>query len=425
MITQVENADARSKHGESWRLINTITGRKAAKKEIIKGKSKEDRINNWYTHFHNLLGKDPDVEGRIETEDLAGILDDLKIEDGNFTARELQLAKKNLKEGKQSGPENISPEVLKRCDLDDIILEFANKLLNDNVKREQWSEIDMLPLPKAGDLSDTGNCRGISLSSIVMKIVNKMILNRIQPSMDKHLRPNQNGFRPGRSTTAHILALRRLIEGVKSHNRKAIIIYVDFKKAFDSVHRGMLMKILKAYDVPPRMLRAISKLYENTRAKVITPDGETEYFEVKAGVLQGDTLAPYLFAIVLDYVMCKTYNGREEELGFQLHRQGSRRHPAITVTDLDFADDLALLTVQIEQAQEIMSRLEQEAERVGLHCNAKKTELQVFNHETHVIIKVRNGKTLKVAENFKYLGAWTQSTERLCRKKSSCLECMP
>ena len=62
-----------------------------------------------------------------------------------------------------------------------------------------------------------------------------MILNRMQPKMDKHLRLNQNGFRPGRSS--HILALRRLIEGVISHSRKAIIVYVDFKKAFDSVHR--------------------------------------------------------------------------------------------------------------------------------------------------------------------------------------------
>ena len=94
----------------------------------------------------------------------------------------------------------------------------------------------MIPLPKTVDLSDTGNYRGISLSSIAVKFVNKMILNRIQPKLDQHLRPNQNGLRPERSTTAHILALRRLIEGVKIHNRKAIILYIDFKKAFDSVH---------------------------------------------------------------------------------------------------------------------------------------------------------------------------------------------
>ena len=81
---------------------------------------------------------------------------------------------------------------------------------------------------------------------LITKIVNKMVLNRIQPKIDIHLRPNQNGFRPGRSTTAHILALRRLIEEVKSKNRKASITFVDFRKAFDSVHREKMLKILKA-----------------------------------------------------------------------------------------------------------------------------------------------------------------------------------
>ena len=224
------------------------------------------------------------------------------------------------------------------------------------------------------------------------------------------IRSNQNGFKPGRTTTAHILALRRLIEGVKSHNRKAIIIDVDFQKAFDSVNRREMLKILKAYDVPQRLLKAMGKRYENTRAKVMTHDGETEYFQVTTGVLQGDTLVPYLFAIVLDHVLCQTYSGRELELGFQLERQRSRRNPAINITDLDFADDLALLTEEIKQAQEVLTRLENEAEKVGLFCNAKKTDLQVFNHEVPVDVKVKSGKSLKTVE--KYLGAWTENTSK-------------
>ena len=185
---------------------------------------------------------------------------------------------------------------------------------------------------------------------------------------------------------------------------------MDFKKAFDSIHRGTMMKILEAYDIPPNLTNAITKMYENTRAKVISPDGETDFFEIKAGVLQGDTLAPYLFAIVLDYVPRQTFAGRERDLGFKLYRERSRRVPAVTVTDLDFADDLALLTEEMEQAQEILLRLENEAEKVGLMCNAKKTEIQVFNHDTPVSIQAKNGETLKVVENFKYLGAWTHSS---------------
>ena len=408
MIRKVEEADEQSRHGESWKLINKITGRKDGKQGIIKGKTKEERVQKWYTHFQSLLGKDP-VRSEEEQE-IDPVLQDLGIEDGNFTLEELLKAKKSLRDGKQAGPDNIPPEVLKCCDFDQIILDFANKLISSMDKPQQWSEINLIPVPKSGDLSDTSNYRGISLAPIIAKLVNKMVLNRIQPKMDEHLRPNQNGFRPGRTTTAHILALRRLIEGVKSRKQKAIILYVDFKKAFDSIHRSSMIKILKAYDIPPKLLAVIEKMYENTRARVITPDGETELFEIKAGVLQGDTLAPYLFAIVLDHVLRKTFTGKEEELGFKLQRQRSRRNPAVVVTDLDFADDLALLTEEIEQAQEVLYRLETEAEKVGLYCNAKKTEIQAFNQERPVEVKAKTGETLKVVENFKYLGAWTEST---------------
>ncbi len=116
-----------------------------------------------------------------------------------------------------------------------------------------------------------------------------------------------------------------------------------------------MMKILNAYGIPTKPLSAIEKMHENTRAKVISPDCETDFFEIKAGVLQGDTLAPYLFAIVLDYVMRKTFAGRDTELGFTLHKQRSRRNPAVTFTDMDFADDLALLMEEMEHAQEVIT----------------------------------------------------------------------
>ena len=79
-----------------------------------------------------------------------------------------------------------------------------------------------------GDLSLTESCMGIALSSKVAKLVNRMILNKIQPKISLHHRPNQNEFRVGKSTYAHILVLRRLIEGVKLHNLKAALRFVDF-----------------------------------------------------------------------------------------------------------------------------------------------------------------------------------------------------
>lgn len=80
-----------------------------------------------------------------------------------------------------------SHQKLKRCYLDIIIPEFANKQLKDDVKPEQWSEMGLQFWAAVASLSDTGNYKEISLSAIVTKMVNKMILNRIQPKVDKQL----------------------------------------------------------------------------------------------------------------------------------------------------------------------------------------------------------------------------------------------
>jgi hypothetical protein len=154
-----------------------------------------------------------------------------------------------------------------------------------------------------------------------------MILNRIRPKLDKHLRTNQNGFRVGRTTVGHILALRRLIEWVmKANNLPEIIItFIEFRKAFDTIHRGNMLTILQTYGIPRLIVDVIGKMYDNTRAKVISPDSETDLFEILAGVLQGDTLAPYLFVIVLDFALRMAIEGREEDLGFHLEKRRSRR----------------------------------------------------------------------------------------------------
>ena len=127
----------------------------------------------------------------------------------------------------------------------------------------------LIPIPKKGDLSLGSNYRIISLTSLVAKTYNCMILNIIRPHLDWHLRTNQNGFRSGRTTTSQILALRRLIEGVKDKNLEAILIFIDFKKAFDTIYRGKMLAILKAYGIPEELVTAISIMYEDTTAKVI------------------------------------------------------------------------------------------------------------------------------------------------------------
>ena len=155
------------------------------------------------------------------------------------------------------------------------------------------------------------NYRGISLLPIAAKIYNKLILNRLRPKLQPILRKNQNGFRPGRSTLNQILTLRRIIEEITFCNKTASLIFVDFSKAFDSIHRDQMFEILQLYGIPLPIIDAIKVLYTNTSSSVLTHDGETSSFNITAGILQGDTLAPFLldtlapflFILVVDYIM--------------------------------------------------------------------------------------------------------------------------
>ena len=296
----IESAHGAHKYGEAWRTVNKVTGRKRAKEGQLSGKSPEERLATWFSHFKNLLGNPPVVED--PDEEIPNIVDDLDINDGPFTLDEFRKVKTSLRAGNAAGPDNIPPEVLKFCDFDEICLEFCNKALLENDKPDLWSFLNIIPVPKSGDLSSTNNYRGISLTCIIAKVYNRLILNRIRSVIDTNLRINQNGFRPKRNTVAQILTLRRIIEGVKAYHLPAIITFIDFQKAFDSVHRGMMIRILRAYGVPPKLLSSIEKMYADTKAKVVSPDGETELFDITAGVLQGDTLAPFLSIVVLDCV---------------------------------------------------------------------------------------------------------------------------
>ena len=169
-----------------------------------------------------------------------------------------------------------------------------------------------------------------------------MLLNRITEFVDPILRRNQNGFRKGRSTTPQILALRRIIEEMRISHSKATIVFVDFAKAFDSVNRNIMVHILSNYGIPDDIIRAIAVMYEDPSSFVNTPDEPTESFVTTTGILQGDTLAPYLFAIVVDYILRQSVDIINYQ-GLDVKPNKTTRDRSKFLTDLDYADDIALI----------------------------------------------------------------------------------
>ena len=86
-----------------------------------------------------------------------------------------------------------------------------------------------------------------------------------------------------------------------------------------------------------------------TRIRILSPGGKTDLFQIQAGLLQGETLAAFLFVLTVDYTMTQAI----EQLGFKITPRKSQQHPAIKVTDMLFADDVALLSEEIVQAQKL------------------------------------------------------------------------
>ena len=109
---------------------------------------------------------------------------------------------------------------------------------------------------------------------------------------------------------------------MKQKQLPAVIIFVDFPKAFDSIDQSKMERILEAYGIPVEIIKAIMKLHKNTQAFLRSPDGDTEFFDIVAEVLQGDTLAPCLFNIVLDCVLRNV--DQNKNLCFPLRNQLSK-----------------------------------------------------------------------------------------------------
>ena len=191
------------------------------------------------------------------------------------------------------------------------------------------------------------------------------------------------------------MTICRILEGVRAKNLQATLLFVNFTKAFDSIHREKMEQILLAYSLPKEAVAAITILYKNTKVKVRSPDGDTEYFDIVAGVLLGDMLAPYLFIICLDYVL-RTSIDKIRENGFELTKKRSRRYPTKTIIDTDYADNIVILANTLNQAKTLLHNLEQAAAGIGLHVNAHKIEYMCFNQAGN--ISTLEGTSLKLVD---------------------------
>ena len=135
-LLEAEVAFQANHTNKAWKLVNTITNRKSTASGKTKGKSPEDRTQQWYKHFKDLLGT-PAAAINPVTVITQPVFSKINIPDTPFTIEEIREAKKQVREDKAPGEDGIMPEVLKRCDIDGILQCFSNKLFVDGVKPDE------------------------------------------------------------------------------------------------------------------------------------------------------------------------------------------------------------------------------------------------------------------------------------------------
>ena len=192
----------------------------------------------------------------------------------------------------------------------DVLNQLFNKIWEKEEIPEEWRSGLLVKLPKKGDLTRCENWRGITLLCITSKVLTRIMLDRMKAALDQKLRQNQAGFRAKRSCVDHIATLRIIVEQSIEWQSSLHLNFVDFKRAFDSVHREAVWKLLKLYGLPHKFINIIQALYRNYNVRVIQNGQQSEKVAVDTGVRQGCILSPTIFLVVVDWVMRKATQQR-------------------------------------------------------------------------------------------------------------------
>ncbi|KAK2176630.1 hypothetical protein NP493_650g00027 [Ridgeia piscesae] len=204
---------------------------------------------------------------------------------------EIKKAIHHMKRGKASGPDKIPAEAIKA--------DIETSTEQEEIPTE-WKEGYLVKLPKKGDMQECKNYRGIMLLSVPGKVLNRVILDRLKTGVDAKLRDHQAGFCKDRSCTDQIATLRIIVEQSMEWDSSLYINFVDYEKAFDSLDRDTLWKLLQHYGIPDKLISLIRNSYEDMACRVVHAGQLTDSFVVKTGVRQGCLLSAFLFLLAID-----------------------------------------------------------------------------------------------------------------------------
>ncbi|KAI5718070.1 hypothetical protein M8J77_015738 [Diaphorina citri] len=305
---------------------------------------------------------------------------------------EVHKAIKELKNGKCPGSDGITNEILKTVseEISEPLSKIFSNIMKTTVIPNDWNISEIVLLHKKGPKDNIANYRPISLMSVIYKLFTKIILNRIKNILDENQPPDQAGFRAGYSTMDHLFVVNQVIEKYNEYNKKLYIAFIDFNKAFDMVEHKSLMNALHQQGVPKPYIDILEKIYDSSIGK-IRLEKVGPPFRLERGVRQGDPISPKLFTALLEQVFRNI--DWDEHMGININGK--------TLSNLRFADDIALFAENHEDIQRMLQHLSKESEKVGLKINESKTKIMTNNTREETKL---NDKIIEYVEDYCYLG---------------------
>ena len=285
------------------------------------------------------------------------------------------------------------------------MLALINNVWEGGCLPKEWKHAVIIPIVKPGKQADSpSSYRPIALTSVLCKIMERMITDRIVDKLEKggFFVTHQNGFRQGRSTMDAVLSLDMDIKKAMANKEAVVAVFLEIEKAYDMLWKEGLQIALYDAGIRGRMFNWIRIFLCNRSIQVRIGSELSDDFEVENGTPQGSVISLVLFNIIVNGMFSRVGRG----FGFSL-----------------FADDGAIwkrgrnLPYLFNQIQGALEKVTEWANDWGFNISTEKTKCMVFGNKKKMpsqTIKLYNNNLEKV-KYFKFLGMWLD--ERMTGKK--------